>query len=100
MMSVRMGHIPLMKHSTAITIKMSPMRRIITLLPVLPRMRSSDVDAQRMTNDTKHVKTMTPSITIFETLSGASCMSVITVAIAPGPHSNGMARGVMVILSL
>ena len=34
--SVNIGFTPLTKHSTAITIKMSPIRRIITLLPVSP----------------------------------------------------------------
>ena len=34
MISIRIGFIPPTKHSTAITIRISPMRRIITLFPV------------------------------------------------------------------
>ena len=43
--SVNIGFTPLTKHSTAITIKMSPIRRIITLLPVSPNKLTKRVEA-------------------------------------------------------
>ena len=42
----KMGRAPLTKHSTAMTIKIRPMRRIITLLPVSP-MNFTSCPAQR-----------------------------------------------------
>ena len=47
-MSIIIGLKPLTKHSTAITIRISPIRRIITLLPVSPIYLFSRVDARRI----------------------------------------------------
>ncbi len=46
--SIRIGLTPLTKHSTAITIRINPIRRIITLFPVSPRIDTKRVDARRM----------------------------------------------------
>ena len=48
--SVNIGFTPLTKHSTAITIKMSPIRRIITLLPVSPNKLTKRVEAFNIKN--------------------------------------------------
>ena len=44
----RIGFNPLTKHSTAITIKINPIRRIITLLPVSPKTFTNFVEARRI----------------------------------------------------
>lgn len=43
-----MGFSPVKKHSTAMTMRISPMSRIITLFPVSPIIFTSRVDALRM----------------------------------------------------
>lgn len=48
--STRIGLAPPTKHSTAMTIRISPIRRIITLLPVSPNTLTSRVEARRMKN--------------------------------------------------
>lgn len=48
--STNIGFAPLTKHSTAITIRISPIRRIITLFPVSPNTFTSRVEARKMKN--------------------------------------------------
>lgn len=43
--SINIGRNPLTKHSTAITIRISPIKRIITLLPVSPKILTNRVEA-------------------------------------------------------
>ena len=46
--STKIGFIPPTKHSTAITIRIRPMRRIMTLLPVSPSTLTKRVEARRI----------------------------------------------------
>ena len=46
--SVRIGRIPLKKHSTAMTIRIKPINLINTLLPVSPNSLTSLVEALRI----------------------------------------------------
>ena len=46
--SIRIGFAPPTKHSTAITIRISPIRRIITLFPVSPSTLTKRVEARKI----------------------------------------------------
>ena len=56
--SIKIGFAPLTKHSTAITIKMSPMSRIITLFPVSPMKWTNLVDVRRIRAVIRKTKAM------------------------------------------
>ena len=95
--SVRTGCIPFMKHSTAMTIRISPISLIITLFPVSPRIFKSRVDTQRIMKERKQTRAITQTSAILKIYSGASSISVMPFEITPGPHSIGTARGVTVM---
>ena len=58
MMSTIIGFRPPTKHSTAITISISPIRRIMTLLPVSPSIGTSRVDARSMRYVSRYMMAM------------------------------------------
>lgn len=95
--SVRTGCIPFMKHSTAMTIRISPISLIITLFPVSPRIFKSRVDTQRIMKERRQTRAITQTSAILKICSGASSISVMPLEITPGPHSIGTARGVTVM---
>src|SRR5690554_2024199 len=97
MIWVRMGRRPDTKNSTAMTMTMRPMMRIITLLPVSPIMREM--------RDEPMSTSMVINSTIATTVSSApfckgpwaSSISTMMLVMDPGPQSMGMPKGVMEI---
>ena len=86
--SINTGRIPLIKHSTAITIRISPISLIITLFPVSPKIFKSWVDAHRIKKERMQTKAITPNNTILKVYSEASSINVIPLEIAPGPPTS------------
>ena len=93
--SIKIGFAPLTKHSTAITIKMSPMSRIITLFPVSPMKWTNLVDVRRIRAVIRKTKAMIKIRIAFLSKVSASSINTIPLAIAPGPHNIGIAKGVI-----
>lgn len=88
------GFKPLKKNSTAITITINPIKRIITLFPVSPNnliIRDELLKIQY----TKEITTTTAKTIInFISQPAALCHKTMALVIVPGPHNIGIAKGV------
>ena len=95
--SITIGFSPLKKNSTAITITISPINRIITLLPVSPSILIIREELLKI-RYTKVITTAT-AMTIIILVSQSVALFHITIAlvIAPGPHNIGIDKGVIEI---
>ena len=95
--SITIGFSPLKKNSTAITITISPINRIITLLPVSP---SILIIREELLKIRYHkVITTATAMNIIILVSQSVALFHITIAlvIAPGPHNIGIDKGVIEI---
>lgn len=86
---------PVRKNSTAITIIISPISRIIILIPVCPKRFISFEELIRTVYVTSSISKRDATKTTLSNIVFASSISTIALVIAPGPHSIGIANGVI-----
>ncbi len=92
---IKMGLKPLKKNSTAITITIKPISRIIILFPVSPSIFMILEELHKTIKVIKQTIKIMEINMIFKIGSLASSIKTIELVIAPGPQIIGMAKGVM-----